>query len=68
MGNHEVASPALPYQGGLNIMKLRTAKNINLAEGRSDDILFGERLIRLRPVQVGHDPAEWLRPAAASRE
>jgi integrase len=45
MGNHEVASPALPYQGGLNIMKLRTAKNINLAEGRSDDILFGERLI-----------------------
>ena len=26
-------------------MKLRTAKNIDLAEGRSDDILFRERVI-----------------------
>jgi len=30
---------------GANIMKLTTAENINLAEGKSDVILFCERLI-----------------------
>src|SRR5262245_38258935 len=52
MGNHEVASPALPHPRGY-IMKLRTAENIDLAEGRSDDILFCERLIECGLFKLG---------------
>ena len=52
MGNHEVASPALPIPGA-NIMKLTTAENINLAEGKSDVILFCERLIECGLFKAG---------------
>jgi len=52
MGNHEVASPALPIPGA-NIMKLTPAENIDLAEGKSDVILFCERLIECGLFKLG---------------
>src|SRR5262245_65758676 len=52
MGNHEVASPALPIPRA-NIMKLTPAENIDLAEGKSDVILFCERLIECGLFKLG---------------
>jgi integrase len=49
-------------------MKLRTAKNIDLAEGRSDDILFCERLIECGLFKSGMIlPCFGLRLRRASR-
>lgn len=45
MGITKLLPRRFPIKGA-NIMKLRTAENIDLAEGRSDDILFCERLIQ----------------------
>jgi integrase len=48
-----ICFPGASLSRGLNIMKLRTAENIDLAEGRSDDILFCERLIRFGLFKSG---------------
>src|SRR5215471_16804803 len=44
-GESRSCFPGASPSRALNIMKFRPAKNIDLAEGRSDDILFCERLI-----------------------
>src|SRR5712671_1138405 len=52
-GESRSCFPSASPPRGLNIMKLRTAKNIDLAEDRSDDIFFCDRLIECGLFKLG---------------